>query len=208
MSTTSCAVETLCKRKQYSWTQELDSVLEQGYRAGRQRAAIDIIQGRTGWSRQVCWDRARKLGLSEKRSTPPRRWTPGEEQRLITLAGRRNVCFIAQQLSRSVASVRKRLRRLGGLTARVSEGMTKNQLAELIGASPKTVQRWIEAGWLNGSYEGKSRSDDSIRISDKQFLDFWRTHPERLSLHRCQREGLEWLLQLLGERAVQDVQDP
>ena len=112
---------------------------------------------------------------------------------MINLVGRKNVRFIAQHLCRSVAAVRKRLRRLGQTSARVREGSTKNQLAELIGSSPKTIQKWIDVGWLKATYEGKNRSDDSIRISDKQFLEFWRNHPEYVLVHRWNREALEWL---------------
>src|SRR5262245_23727115 len=132
-------------RRQYPWTSELDSLLERGYRAGLagQRAAIDCIQRRTGWPRQACWDRGRNLGLAQKSSISPRLWTSIEERRLINLVGSKNVRFIAQQLRRSVAAVRKKLRYLGETSTRVREGLTKNQLAELIGSSPKTIQRWI-----------------------------------------------------------------
>ena len=198
------------RRRQYSWTSELDSLLEQGYRDGLsgQRVAIDYIQRRTGWPRQACWDRARKLGLAQKRSMAPRQWTPIEEQHLINLAGRKNVRFMAQHLRRSVAAVRKRLRYLGQTSTRVREGSTKNQLAELIGSSPKTIQKWIDVGWLKATYEGKNRSDDSIRISDNQFLEFWRRHPEQVLVHRWNREALEWLVLLLGEMAESKAIEP
>src|SRR5215467_12390112 len=70
------------RRRQYPWTSELDSLLKQGYRFGlaAQRAAIDRIQRRTGWPRQACWDRARKLGLAQKRPSAPRQWTPSEDE--------------------------------------------------------------------------------------------------------------------------------
>jgi len=189
------------RRGQHPWTSELDSLLEQGYRAGLagQRAAIGSIQRLTGWPRQACWDRARKLGLAQKRSISPRLWTPEEEQLLINLAGNKNVRLIARRLNRSVAAVRKRLRRLGETSARVREGLTKNQLAELIGSSPKTIQKWIDVGWLNATPEGKNRADDPIRVSDKQFLEFWRSHPRQVLVHRWNREGLEWLVLLLAE---------
>ena len=138
----------------------------------------------------------------------PRQWTTIEEQRLINLAGRKNVRLIAQRLGRSVAAVRKRLRHLGETSTRVREGSTKNQLAELIGSSPKTIQKWIDVGWLKATYEGKNRSDDSIRISDNQFLEFWRRHPEQVLVHRWNREALEWLVLLLGEMAESKAIEP
>jgi DNA-binding CsgD family transcriptional regulator len=198
------------KRREYPWTPELDSLLEQGYRVGLagQRAAIDRIQRRTGWPRQACWDRARKLGLAQKRPTSPRQWTPIEEECLIDLAGSKNVRLIAKRLNRSVPAVRKRLRRLTEKSARVRDGLTKRALAELIGRSPKTVQKWIELGWLRGSHEGKNRGDDAFRISDEQFLEFWRNHPEQVAVHRWNREGLEWLVGLLGETSNQHAIEP
>jgi hypothetical protein len=138
----------------------------------------------------------------------PRQWTTIEDQRLIGLVGSKNVRLIAQHLRRSVAAVRKRLRYLGQTSTRVREGSTKNQLAELIGSSPKTIQKWIDVGWLKATYEGKNRSDDSIRISDNQFLEFWRRHPEQVLVHRWNREALEWLVLLLGEMAELKVIEP
>src|SRR4030095_6545730 len=157
------------RRRQYPWTSELDLLLEQGYRSGLigQRAAIDWIQRRTGWPRQACWDRARKLGLAQKRSGSPKQWTPIEEQRLLNLAGCKNVRFIAERLHRSVAAVRKRLRRLGETSTRVREGLTKNQLAELIGGSPKHIPRKMDrcrmAPWRLRRKESRRRLHQDFR---------------------------------------------
>lgn len=138
----------------------------------------------------------------------PRRWTPIEERLLTSLVGSKSVRVIAQRLNRSVAAIRKRLRRLGETRTRVREGLTKGELAQLVGSSPKTIQRWIDFGWLNGTLEGKNRDDDTIRISDKQFLEFWRSHPEQVLVHRWNREGLEWLVLLLGEVAERKAIEP
>src|SRR5262249_21453832 len=203
-----CAPDAIEKRRrQYSWTLELDSLLKQGYRFGLagERAAIDRIQRRTGWPRQACWDRARKLGLAQKRLSSPRQWTPSEDESLVDLAGSRNVRLIAKRLNRSVPAVRKRQRRFTERSARVREGLTKRGLAELIGSSPKTIQKWSDLGWLQGSHEGKNRDDDTFRISDEQFLEFWRNHPEEVTVHRWNREGLEWLVGLLGETSKQNA---
>jgi len=198
------------RRRAYPWTPELDFLLEQGYRAGLvgQRSAIDRIQRQTGWPRQACWDRARKLGLAQKRATSARQWTPIEDQRLIDLAGSKNIRLIAIRLNRSVPTIRKRLRRFSQTSARVRNGLTKRALAELIGSSSKTIQKWIDLGWLKGSYEGKNRHDDTFRVSDEQFLEFWRKHPEQIAVHRWNREGLEWLVLLLGEKPDRNAIKP
>ena len=84
----------------------------------------------------------------------------------------------------------------------------KSQLAELIGSSPKTIQKWIDLGWLHGTHEGKDRDDDSIRISDKQFFEFWRNYAGHVLVPRWNREGLEWLVLRLGEMAERKAIEP
>ncbi|MEW5979230.1 MAG: helix-turn-helix domain-containing protein [Acidobacteriota bacterium] len=187
-------------RRSYRWTPELDAVLEEGYRQGpvRKTAAIREIVRLTGWSRQACWDRARKLGLNCHR-LPKRRWSRADDQLLMSLVRTRNVHLIAKKLSCSIGAARMRLRRLGWSSVRVREGLTKNELAELIGGSPRTIQKWIQRGQLKVNCSGKNRRYDTFRISEKQFLEFWRRHPEQAPVYRWNRAGLEWLILLLGE---------
>jgi transposase len=188
------------KRRQYVWTPQLDALLEQGYRTGHasRRFACSRIQKLTGWPRQACWDRARKLGLTARRSSPLRRWSTEEDQCLRNIAGARNIWVIAQKVNRSVAAVRIRLRRISGSSTRVREGTTTTELAEMMGRGRRTVQSWIDLGWLKGHYEGKQRSDDSFRSSDRELYEFCRAHPEELLFHRWTREGLEWFLSVIG----------
>jgi hypothetical protein len=70
-------------------------------------------------------------------------------------------------------------------------------LATVVGCSPKTVQQWIDLGWVKGSYEGKHRQDDAFRMTDQAIRRFWETHPEELPFHRWSREGLEWFLAVM-----------
>ncbi|MCI0624797.1 MAG: hypothetical protein L0387_24665 [Acidobacteria bacterium] len=184
------------ERRQYLWTPPLDALLEHGYRAGPacRRVAVSRIQRLTGWPRQACWDRARKLGLTVRRGFPLRPWSTEEDQCLKNLAGARNIWVISHKLNRSAAAVRSRLRRIGGSSTRVREATTKSELAKMMGRSRRTVQAWIDLGWLKGRYEGRRRSDDSFRISDRDLYEFCRNHPEELFFHRWTREGLEWFL--------------
>jgi hypothetical protein len=195
------------KRRQYVWTPQLDALLEQGYRTGHasRRFAFSRIQKLTGWPRQACWDRARKLGLTARRSSPLRRWSTEEDQYLRNIAGARNIWVIAQKVNRSVAAIRTRLRRINLSSARVREGLTKSDLAELLGRSKKTVQIWIDRGWLKGCREGTLRVDDTIRVFERDLLEFWQNHPEEILFHRWSREGLEWFLSLLSELAVAGI---
>jgi hypothetical protein len=194
------------KRRQYVWTPQLDALLEQGYRTGRanRRFALSRIQKLTGWPRQACWDRARKLGLTTRRGSPLRRWSTEEDQCLRNMAGGQNIWVIARKVNRSVAAVRIRLRRISGSSARVREGTTKTELAEMMGRRRRTVQSWIDLGWLKGHYEGKQRSDDSFRISDRDLYEFCRTHPQELLFHRWTREGLQWFLSVIGVSSKTD----
>ena len=150
----------------------------------------------------MCWDRARKLGLAQKRSTSLRRWTIFEEQALMNLVGTKSVRLIAQKLNRSVPSVRTRLRRMNMSSARVREGMTKTDLAVLLGRRKETIQSWIDQGWLRSRHEGKLRLDDTVRVSEHDLLEFWQKHSEEIPFYRWSREGLEWFLSLISELAV------
>jgi len=82
--------ETRSARRCYRWTAELDALLERGYQGGLglRQAATRKIQTLTGWPLQACWDRARKLGWSQKR-TGFRRWSKEEEDFLLQYAGSR-----------------------------------------------------------------------------------------------------------------------
>ena len=186
------------KRRQYVWTPQLDALLEQGYRTGRasRRFAFSRIQKLTGWPRQACWDRARKLGLTVRRSSPLRRWSTEEDQCLRNMAGGRNIWVIAQKVNRSVPAIRTRMRRINLASARVREGLTKSDLSELLGRSKKTIQIWIDRGWLKGYHEGTLRVGDTIRVFERDLLEFWQNHPEEILFHRWSREGLEWFLSL------------
>src|SRR5436309_11821905 len=112
------------RRRHYRWTPQLDALLEQGYNSpiAIRKAMITRIQRLTGWPRQACWDRARKLGLTVRRGYPSRPWSSEEDQCLKSLAGTRNIWVISQKLNRSAAAVRSRLRRIGGSSTRVREG--------------------------------------------------------------------------------------
>jgi hypothetical protein len=200
------------RRRRYLWTPQLDEMLEHGYRSGPDtlRMMIRKIQALTGWPRQACWDRARKLGIAKKRTSEMRRWTKPEEDHLIQYAGSRNVRHLARQLKRTEKSVREKLATMKidnrtGISARVSDGHTKMELAQYLGRSPKTIQRWIDWGWLKGRYEGKQREDDTLRITDEDFRTFWRKHPTEAPFHSLSVEGLEWFLSVMVDIPMNQV---
>jgi hypothetical protein len=180
-------------RIHHDWTPELDEILERGYRlcGGHKQKAIARIQAVTGWPRQACYDRARKLGLSQGR----RRWTEGEDKYLLDFVGARNLRQIAKRLKRTVPAVRMRLGQLGTkrkLSARVTDGHTKSELAQYLHCGRRTIQHWIDRGWLKARYEGKNRVDDTLRITDEDFRAFCKKHPHEISPHRLPEDGLRW----------------
>jgi len=143
----------------HEWTAPLDEILESGYEAGgkAKEESIKRIHAQTGWPRHVCWNRARKLGLAQVR---PRKWTEDDDKYLLDFVNSKNLREIVKRLKRTVAAVRKRLLKLGGerkLSARVTDGHTKSELAQYLSCSRKTIQRWIDEGLLKGRYEGRNR---------------------------------------------------
>jgi hypothetical protein len=206
---------TARSRRRYLWTAQLDTILEQGYGKGAagRRIAVDHIQQVTGWPKQACWDRARKLSLSHKRSYRTRPWTKEEEDYLLNFVGSRSVRLIAQRLKRTESAVRTKLKLMSEtdslLSARVRDGHTKMELSKYLGRSPKTIQSWIDRGWLKGRYEGKQRSDDTLRITDEDFRTFWKNHPSAVPLYTLDQEGLEWFVSVMFDIPLnQTLGDP
>jgi len=150
----------------------------------------------TGWPRQACYDRARKLGLGVER----RSWTSEEDKYLMDFLGSKNLREIAKRLKRTVAAVRMRLGQLAEgrrLSARVTDGHTKSELAQYLGCSRRTIQRWIDEGLLKGRYEGKNRADDTLRITDDDFRVFWKKHPWEVPIYRLDHDGLLWFCSIM-----------
>jgi hypothetical protein len=90
------------RRRQFSWTSELDSLLEQDigpdFLVSEQQLIgfRDVLDGpgRLAGIGPESWGDAKALYVSPTMDS-------NEEQRLINLAGRKNVRFIAQRLHRS-----------------------------------------------------------------------------------------------------------
>jgi excisionase family DNA binding protein len=197
--TQACLLGLVKPRVHHEWTAELDEILELGYQtSGRaKQEAIERIQAKTGWPRQVCWNRARKLGLAQVHL---RKWSEDEDKYLLDFVSSKSLREIAKRLKRTVAAVRKRLLQLGGerkLSARVTDGHTKSELAQYLSCSRKTIQRWIDEGLLKGRYEGRNRQDDALRITDEDFRAFWKKHPWEVPIYRLSHEGLLWFCSVM-----------
>jgi DNA-binding CsgD family transcriptional regulator len=197
--------------RRYDWTRQLDEILEQGYQLGplERKKAVDRVSALTGWPRQVCWDRARKLGLSRHRPAPVRRWAAKEEEYLLSFLGSKSIRQIARRLGRSESAIRTKLKFLSRagrtLSARVSDGHTKVELARYLHRSVRTVQNWIDQGRLKARYEGKERTDDTLRVTDEDFRFFWSKHPWEVPLYTLDYEGLEWFCSVMLDVTMNQV---
>jgi excisionase family DNA binding protein len=194
-----CLLRLVKRRVHHEWTAELDQILELGYQlSGRaKQEAIRKIQTQTGWPRHACWNRARKLGLAQ---VHPRKWNEDEDKYLLDFVSSKSLREIAKRLKRTVGAVRNRLLQLSTkrkLSARVTDGHTKSELAQYLGCSRKTIQRWIDEGLLKGRYEGRNREDDTLRISDEDFRAFWKKHPWEVPIYRLNHEGLLWFCSVM-----------
>ncbi len=187
---------------QYNWTAELDAMLAEGYREGGRAkvAAIRRMQAQTEWPRYVFWNRARKLQLTPNRSNGNRSWSEAEDKYLLDFVGSKNPREIAKRLKRSVSAIRARLRFLGKdrrISMRVQDGHTKEELAKYLGRSKKSIQNWIDQGWLKARYEGKNRKDDTLRVTDADFRSFWKQHPWEVPFYKLSHEGLLWFCSVM-----------
>lgn len=190
--------------QQYNWTAELDAILSQGYREGRKAkvVAIQTIFAQTRWPRYVCWNRARKLQLTPNCGARRRLWSEADDTYLLKFVGSKNPREIAGRLKRSVSALHSRLRVLGRdrkISLRVQDGHTKEELATYLKRSKKRIQSWIDRGWLKARYEGKNRTDDTLRITDQDFRTFWKQHPWEVPFYRLDRDGLLWFCSVMHD---------
>jgi len=143
--------------------------------------SLTALQLRSGFTRVVILERAVQLRLSFSRRRP---WAPEEIALLESLAGSYSPASISRRLKRTFASVKAKLKQLQ-ISARVTEGYSQTDLAELLGASPVSIRRWGRIGWLpvvNG------------RISEAAVVKFLRLHPHEYQLRRVDEAWFKGLL--------------
>jgi hypothetical protein len=189
-----CASDRLCHgcrllsrptRRKFDWTPEWDEILRRSYKNANRREELstnlDNLQRASGFTRNVILSRAVQLGLSFSTRRP---WTDEEATVLKERSGQTTVKSLAASLNRSHSSVKGKLKELG-LSARVSEGYTQDDLRQLLGASARSIQHWLARGWLrlvNG------------RIPEASVLRFLRLHSEQYHLGRVDQAWFKGLL--------------
>lgn len=172
------------RHRRHAWTTEFDQVLRRTYQTAHSRAAltegITAIQRLTQFPRSVIVSRAAALGLT----APGRRWSEQEIARLQEILGSRSLSTIAEQLSRSYYSVKGAVARLQ-VSARITEGYSRQDLERLLGVSSRQVRRWIARKWIKLVDE---------RVPESEIVRFLRRHPEQYQLNRVDEAWFKGLL--------------
>lgn len=162
------------RSKKFFWTDGLDSILRRCYRTARNRNELiqnlTYLQRLTGFPRFAITSRASALGIARMKKQP---WSAAELSELRELAGTCGRRTLAKRLGRSEYSVKAALKRLV-LSARITEGYSRSDLAELLGASPTSVRRWEQMRWLVFSACG--------RAPEACVRRFLRMHPDQYQL--------------------------
>lgn len=160
--------------KKFRWTEGLDSILKRSYRTASDRNELirnlTYLQRLTGFPRFAITSRASALGIARIRKQP---WSASEISQLRELAGTCGRRTLAKSLGRSEYSVKAALKRLM-LSSRITEGYSRTDLVELLGASPASVRRWERLGWLAFGCHGRA-TEASVRR-------FLRMHPDQYQL--------------------------
>ena len=146
----------------------IDQLLIAGIKLGpnkKHEAINKILKLVPEWKRGDCWRRIRQLRRTpalaseapqelEKTSengplhrTPSRPWLPGDDAKLLDLAGYEPVNEIAERLGRSERAVRFRLGALG-MSARVSDGWSQRSLRKLLRMSRTRLRQLVADGTL------------------------------------------------------------
>ena len=189
-----CAKDRLChgcrvarvarRRRRHAWTTEFDQALRREYQTAHNRAAlsdgITAIQRLTRFPRSVIVSRAAALGLT----TPGTRWSEPETSKLQEILGSRSLSTIARELGRSYYSVKGAVARLQ-VSARQTEGYSRQDLERLLGVSSRQVRRWIALKWIKLVDE---------RVPESEIARFLRRHPEQYQLNRVDEAWFKGLL--------------
>lgn len=170
--------------KKYHWTPHLDLGLRRAYQQASTRCELsrnlDDFQVRSGFTRVVIVSRAVALGLSATR----RRWTVKEIEALTDEAGCLSKSAIAKRLNRSYWSVKAEVSKLE-LRSRLSDGYSQADVAYLLGASVRSVRKWIGLGWLRLQH---------CRITEASLIRFIRNQPEEYQLSRVDEAWFKGVL--------------
>ncbi len=171
--------------RKFVWTVESDAFLVRAYKRSRTRTELstnlDNLQKTTGFTRNVILARAVQLGLAFSKRRP---WTAEELRTLEKKAGQASPRALAVQLQRTHGSIKAKMKELG-LSARIQEGYSREDLRQLLGVSALSVKQWLANGWLRTT---------NGRISEPSVIKFLRLHSEEYHLGRVDQAWFKGLL--------------
>lgn len=125
---------------------------------------------------------ARELGVGRQKAP---NWTPEEILYLQTNIRRKGLDEMAKHLGRTKTSIRIKARRLS-LSLVNTDGYTMLDIRLALGNDTKTIQKWMEKGWLQGKRQGKN--SHNWRFTNKNIRDFVIAHPNEIDNRR-----MDWL---------------
>jgi hypothetical protein len=162
---------------------ELDKILRAGAAGGpsRLRKAIERIRRRDpNLGEGEILKRTAELKLTNWY----RPWTSEEKDYILDHAREFSVVEMARNLGRTPEAVYQMLWR-NKESARVRDGYTQQDLAQIFHVSPRKVRRWVRRGWLTPC-EG--------RIKDRGLNRFLKEHRDAVDAARIDKEYRLWFL--------------
>lgn len=162
---------------------DLDEILKAGAAGGpsRLRKAIERIRRRDpNLGEGEILKRTAELKLTNWH----RPWAPEEKNYILEHAREFSVVEMARNLGRTPQAVYQMLWR-NKESARVQDGYTQRDLAQIFHVAPKKVREWVRLGWLTPC-QG--------RIKDRGLNRFLEEHRDAVDAARIDKEYRLWFL--------------
>jgi hypothetical protein len=121
-----------------------------------------------------------------------RRWTTGEQQKLLDLIASYSLEEVTTLLRRSPTSIRSMLHRLGASTRMGQDWFTKHALAQALHIRVEEVQRWIDRGLLKCRIVETNGLQRQV-IDAADFCDFCKQHRAEIVGNRLNAERLNFV---------------
>ena len=172
-------------RLKYVWTPEKDRLVREAWQSGTDKPklseAISYAVRQTGFPRHIVRFRAAALGLCHDTRRP---WTAAERAYVEENAGTLNAKAMAKRLKRGVAGIRSFMS-YRGISRRVLDGYSLNDVAGLMGVSFDTARKWLRVGILH---------DRLGRVTEKSLKELIFRHPELYTLRKVNEEWYKALV--------------
>lgn len=185
--------ERLSRSRPFRFTPEQDAFIRRHYdRNVRGRA--QVIGDRLGLPKWRITQRARQLGLSRVKEKP---WSEYEVRKLESLIGFTSIAKLAAALGRSETAIKLKAKRLGIQKRR--HGYTATGLSQALGVDNHFVMNRIADGRLHAIRRETRRTvkqgGDEWLITDRDLVDYLRTHPYDLDLKKV---DAYWFMDLIS----------